>query len=111
MLTAIAVLCAYGACLAFFHASPRRTAVSQIKSSLALQRGVRALAWSLSVAALVLMVALMGFERGVPSGLGLLMLAGITSLLVSALRPERHVKSLYAVAALCGLFGTAALIG
>lgn len=83
----------------------------RVKESAAVQISLRAAGWLLSFGALMIVIGIMGFERGFPTWFGLFMLAGISYLVIGALRPGWQLRSAYGVAALCAAIGSVASFG
>lgn len=111
MLTALALICLYLACVGFYQAAPKRTLMERVKASRRAQKCLRAISWSLIILAFVFVSLVLGVERAIPVWLCLFMLAGFGSLLASAFRPDLHIKSAYAVMAVCGVSGLIAIAG
>ena len=102
MSAALAMFLLYLACVGFYQAGAKRTSLERLKTSAAARRSVRLASWGVALVALVLLAQPQGWERGVPIWLGLFTLAGVVSLLVSALAPRGHLVTA-AGAAVAGL--------
>ncbi|MEO0974808.1 MAG: hypothetical protein AAFX85_17105 [Pseudomonadota bacterium] len=83
----------YLACAGLFQANPKRTQLAPLKGSVPLQQAVRWASFVLLLIPLALMSATAGLERAIPLWPVLLSLAGIFSLVVTAVAPSRHVLS------------------
>lgn len=93
MPTAAAFCLLYTACAGWFHAAERRTAFAACRRHAGARWLLRGASWVFAVGALLALRAAVGLERALPVWLVLLTLAGISSLLVTALAPRRHVVS------------------
>ena len=90
MILTLTICLLYLACVGFYHAGKTRTVFNQMQVSAASRFALRSSAWGVSIATLFLLSGNQGWERGVPVWLGLITLAGVASLLVSALIPRYH---------------------
>ncbi|MEM9388567.1 MAG: hypothetical protein AAGA68_26235 [Pseudomonadota bacterium] len=91
MVVATSACLLYLACVGLFQASPKRTHLVPLKDNVPLQQVVRWASWVLVFVVLALMTTTVGLERAIPLWLVLLSLAGIISLVVTAVAPSRHV--------------------
>lgn len=101
----------YLACVLFYHAHERRTAMAAVRSSSQAQVRVTLAGWGLAAASLFLFSMPQGWERGVPLWLGVFTLAGAASLLIAALAPKRHVATGVAAMVVAVLSAIVSLIG
>ena len=83
----------YGACVAFYHAHERRGTIELLRDSALIRNTIKALAWCLLLASLILCNSLQDFERGIAIWFCLISVSGFVSLFVSAYKPSQHVKS------------------
>lgn len=90
MTTALAVSLLLVASVLWIEAHERRAAFARVRSSAAARRSLKAGGWLLSGAALFVLAAPLGWERGIPAWFGWLSLAGFAALLFSARFPGRH---------------------
>ena len=111
MPVALATFLLYLACVGFYQAGATRTSFQRLKTSAGTRQSVRLASWLATLAALVLLAQSQGWERGVPVWLGLFTLAGIASLLVSALAPHRHLMTAAGSAAGAAIAGIGLLWG
>ncbi|MEO0973729.1 MAG: hypothetical protein AAFX85_11595, partial [Pseudomonadota bacterium] len=91
MVVALSACLLYLACVGLYQANGKRTQIAAVRANEPLQRAVGSASWLLAVAPLALITSDVGLERAIPLWLVLLSIAGLSSLLVSALAPGRHV--------------------
>ncbi|MEO0421945.1 MAG: hypothetical protein AAF184_06400 [Pseudomonadota bacterium] len=91
MVVALSACLLYLACVGLFHANPKRSQLAPLKSNVPLQQAMRWASLVLLLIPLALMSTTAGLERAIPLWLVLLSLAGIISLLVTAVAPRRHI--------------------
>lgn len=109
LITATALL--YLACFAFYHANQRRTAFEWVENSPIRGKAIRYGGWVVAIVGLAVLVAVHGWELGIPLWLAVFVFAGVTSLLISALSPKSHLPSAVASAVLLLFSGMYLVIG
>lgn len=109
LITATALL--YIACFAFYHAGKRRTAFGWVKAKASREKIVRYGGWIVAFAGLMVLVQAHGWELGIPLWLAVFVVAGTSSLLISALWPKTHLPSAVASAALLLFSGSYLVLG
>lgn len=109
LVAATAIL--YLGCFCFYQAGKRRAAFRRLKDSEGARRLVHIIGWVLAFAALFLLAEVYGWELGIPLWMGMFVIAGVTSLLVSALWPRLHVPSALASVLILAASSTVATIG
>ena len=114
MLTLTASAWLYAASVGWFHSSARRTWLEPFKHSSKQRRCAHIGGWMAAALALLALTAAHGLEVAIAYGLGLLFLVAVLSLLVSALMPSMHLRSMHValgvslIALLAGLWQVAA---
>ena len=93
MALSLATALLYLSCVSFYHANKKHSTVHWIKNSPTYRRIGKLFAWCLLITSLLISASAMGWEQGIPVWLGLLTVAGIGSLLASALTPGYHITS------------------
>lgn len=81
----------YAACVALFHAHPKRSRVELVRSHEHGPLVVRAGASVLILATTMIVASPLGWERAIPIVLGVLAGAGILCVLAGVLTPRRHL--------------------
>lgn len=99
-MTASGVLMAYAGCVLLFQSGERRARHPAVRFAKDKMRPVKMAGWALALCSLLPLSTPQGVERGVAVWLGMLAMAGIASLLVSALFPRLHMLSIPAAGAL-----------
>lgn len=99
-LTALGVLLSYVGCVLLFQGGERRARHRAVRVPKAWMARSKAAGWALVLIALVPLSIPRGLEIGVTVWLSILALAGVASLLVSALVPRWHLASPLGVAGL-----------
>ncbi|MEM8825736.1 MAG: hypothetical protein AAGD40_02260 [Pseudomonadota bacterium] len=81
-----------------------------MKDSSLVRRGTAGLAWATALAALAILVIARGWELGIPLWLAAFAMAGVASLLVTALAKRWHLTSA-AIAAIVAAFAIVVSLG
>lgn len=87
----------YTGCVLLFQSGARRERHKAVRVPQAQRPIAKVFGWVFVLGSLFLFSIPQGIERGVPVWLGALALSGIASLLVSALVPRFHLKSILGV--------------
>lgn len=92
-LTALGVVLAYASCVLLFQSEARRAKHPAVVLAVARMRAARVVGFALSVASWGCFLGVRGAETGTAIWIAVLALAGIISLLVTAIWPKRHIQS------------------
>ena len=99
-MAALGSIMAYAGCVLLFQSGERRVRHPAVRFAKEKMRRVKMAGWALALGSLLPLSAPQGVERGIAVWLGMLAMAGIASLLVSALFPRLHMFSIPAAGAL-----------
>ena len=101
----------YAACVALFHAHPKRTRVELVRSHEQGPLVVRAGASVLILATTMIVASPLGWERAIPIVLGVLAAAGVLCVLAAVYTPRRHLLGGAVSLAVGVVSGAAAILG
>lgn len=81
----------YAACVALYHADPKRSQFESLRTAARGPGVLRSAAAALIVVALLVLASRIGWERAVPVALGILAGGGIVCVLAAVFTPKAHV--------------------
>lgn len=96
----------YAACVALYHADPKRSQFERLRSATRGSAVLRSAAAAMVVAALLLLASRIGWERAIPVALGVMAGGGIVCVLAAVFTPRAHVMGgtiLLVVGAVAGI--------
>lgn len=101
----------YAACVALFHAHPKRTRVELVRTREHGAMVVRGAASVLILATTMIIASQLGWEKAIPIVLGVLAAAGILCVLAAVFTPRRHVLGGTVLLVIGAVSGTASILG
>ena len=81
----------YAACVALYHAHPKRSRLESLRDAARGPAVLRSAAAAMIAAALLLLASRIGWERAIPVALGVLAGGGIVCVLAAVFTPRTHV--------------------